>query len=68
VLRQDSGHAARQVGSTQRRSLPTGIFISTPRLLHCGDRTRLTYVITTGSRSQRVVFSVSRAPLPASAR
>jgi hypothetical protein len=64
VSRQDPGHAARAVGGTQKRSLPPGVYISAPRLARCGDRTRITYVVTTGGHAQRISFSIARAPLP----
>jgi hypothetical protein len=63
VLRQDPGEPTRQVGSVQKRSLATGVYIAIPRLLRCGDRTRLTYEVTTGDYKQHVSFTVARAGL-----
>jgi hypothetical protein len=61
VLRRDPAQAARPVGSLQKRSLPDGVYIAALRLARCGDRTRITYVITTGGRTERTSFSVARA-------
>jgi hypothetical protein len=63
MLRQDPRHAAHAVGSVQSRSTPAGGASLTTRLLRCGDRTRLTYVVTTGRSTRRVSFAVARASL-----
>ncbi|HEX4364605.1 MAG TPA: hypothetical protein VHZ75_08655 [Solirubrobacteraceae bacterium] len=63
VLRQDPGHLSRPIGSRQSRSSSLGGLDS--RLLHCGDRARFTYAVTTAGRTQRVSFGVVRATLPA---
>ena len=62
VLRQDPGKPARFIGSPQTRGTPFGPGFS--RLLRCGSRTRLTYVVKTGRTTQRVRFTVARNPAP----
>jgi len=61
VLRRDAGHPARNVGSPQTRSQPTGIYPGRLLLARCASRTRVTYVVQTGGVSQRVSFAVARA-------
>ncbi len=63
VLRRDLHKAARRVGPLQTRSLPkVPYYGGSTRLVHCGDSTRLTYVVTTtAGRSQRISFTVTRA-------
>jgi hypothetical protein len=68
VLRLDPGGATRQVGSVQKRSLAAGVYVAAPRLLRCGDRTRLTYEVTTGGHTQRISVAVARASLGRRAR
>jgi len=62
VVRTDPGKRAHAVGAA---GLPSGLPIST-RLLRCGDRTRLTYVVTSARGGGRVSFRVARNPAPAS--
>jgi len=64
VLRRDPGKAAHFLGSTQTRSNPAGA-AGFSRLVRCGARTRLTYVVKTGRSVQRVTFAIARASLPA---
>ena len=61
VVRTDPGKRAHAVGSA---GLPSGLPTST-RLLRCGDRTRLTYVVTSARGGGRVSFRVARNPAPA---
>ena len=61
VLRRDAHKAPRPIRTPQTRSYPKLVDAATTRLLRCGDRTRLTYVVTTAGRSQRVSFAVARA-------
>ena len=63
VLRRDPGTVARRVGSPLTRSTPAGSPLFS-LLRRCGDRTRLTYVVTSGRATQRVSFAVARASLP----
>ena len=51
------------IGSPQTRSLPAGYHTPT-KLLRCGDAIRVTYVVTKGSATGRMSFSVARAPAP----
>ncbi|MGI9098438.1 MAG: hypothetical protein ACR2H2_08100, partial [Solirubrobacteraceae bacterium] len=67
VLRQDPRKAPRAVGSPQKRSNPIGLGLQS-RLLRCGDRTRFTYVVTTGRTTRRVTFAVARAAAPSTQR
>jgi|GEM_PF-1350782 len=61
VLRSDPGKPARNVGSPQTRTNQDGYYTGPLRLERCGSRTRVTYVVKTGGRSQRVSFAVARA-------
>lgn len=63
VLRRDPHKSSRNVGSVQTRNLPAGFASAATRLLHCGDSTRLTYVVTTNGTTQRTTFEVRRAAL-----
>lgn len=65
VLRRDGHARARAIRTPQTRSYPHVVDAAATRLVRCGDRTRLTYVVTTGGRSQRVSFAVARAAAPA---
>ena len=68
VLRTDARGRVISVGSPQTRTLPPTVIAHQTRLLRCGDRTRLTYAVTTGRTTQRVSFAVARAALPAAPR
>ncbi|HEX3874043.1 MAG TPA: hypothetical protein VHW26_07845 [Solirubrobacteraceae bacterium] len=59
VSRKDPGKAARAV-TTIKRSLPPEVIAAGPKLVACGDSTKLTYAVTTGGRTQRVSFTVAR--------
>jgi hypothetical protein len=59
VSRRDPGKAAKGV-TTIKRSLPPEVIAAGPRLLACGDSTKLTYAVTTGNTTQRVSFTVAR--------
>ena len=61
VLRRDPHRASRLVRTPQTHSDPKVLDAAPTRLVHCGDRTRLTYVVTTAGRSQRASFAVVRA-------
>jgi hypothetical protein len=61
VLRRDAHKAARGIRTPQTRSFPNVVDAASTRLVRCGDRTTLTYVVTTGGRSLRVSFAVARA-------
>ncbi len=65
VLRKDARKPARPIRTPQTVSHPKVVDTASTRLVRCGDRTRLTYVVTTNGRSQRVSFSVARASMPA---
>jgi hypothetical protein len=67
VLRRDPGKRTRTLGSPITRTLPSGS-TAFAKLLRCGDRTRLTYVVTSRAGGGRVSFSVARAALPKAAR
>jgi hypothetical protein len=60
VLRQDPRGSARPIAAALTRSQPTGVNVQT-RLMRCGTRTRLTYVVKTGTSTRRVSFDVTRA-------
>ena len=64
VLRRDAHYPARPIGTPQTRSYPNIVQTLPTRLVHCGDHTRLTYVVTTAGRSQRVSFAVARTAAP----
>ena len=66
VLRRDPRGSVISVGAPQTRGLPG--FAHQSRLVRCGDRTRFTYVVTTGRTTQRVSFAVARAAAPAAPR
>ena len=66
VLRQDRGKPAHALGGPITRSMAGGPVIFS-KLLKCGTRTRLTYVVTSRNGGGRVTFSVARASLPKSA-
>ena len=67
VLRRDPGRAAHALGRPITRSMPAGN-LSFSKLLRCGDRTRLTYVVTSARGGGRVSFAVARASLPRAPR
>jgi hypothetical protein len=67
VLRQDPGKRPRALGSPITRRLPSGSS-AFAKLVRCGDRTRLTYVVTSRTGGGRVSVSVARASLPKAAR
>jgi hypothetical protein len=64
VLRRDAHRSARAIRTPQTRSSPRFVDAAATRLVRCGDRTRLTYVVTTAGRSRRVSFAVARAAAP----
>ncbi|MDX6678896.1 MAG: hypothetical protein QOE31_2948 [Solirubrobacteraceae bacterium] len=64
ALRRDSDGSTRMIGSPQTRSLPTTGASSSTKLLRCGDRIRLTYIVAKGRATGRMSFSVARAPAP----
>jgi hypothetical protein len=64
VVRQDAHKPARAIRTPQTRSFPTFVDTASTRLVRCGDHTRLTYVVTTAGRSQRVSIAVARAAAP----
>lgn len=61
--RQDPGKPAHGVGGPITRSMPAGVVAFT-RLLRCGQRTRLTYSVTSRNGGGRVSFAVARNPAP----
>jgi hypothetical protein len=63
VLRQDAGKPAHALGGPITRSMADGTVLFT-KLLKCGARTRLTYVVTSRNGGGRVSFAVARNPLP----
>ncbi|MDX6688546.1 MAG: hypothetical protein QOG15_3 [Solirubrobacteraceae bacterium] len=65
VLRKDAGKPARAIRTPQTVSYPKVVDTASTRLVRCGDRTRLTYVVTTNGRARRVSFTVARARMPA---
>lgn len=66
VLRQDPGKPAHALGSAITRPMLGGTVIFS-KLLKCGARTRLTYVVRSRNGGGRVSFSLARASLPKSA-
>jgi len=67
VLRRDPGKPAHALGSPITRSMGTGS-TGFSKLLRCGSRTRVTYVVTSGRGGGRVSFDIARAALPKAAR
>ncbi|MEY2513580.1 MAG: hypothetical protein QOJ89_938 [bacterium] len=63
TLRRDANGGTREIGSAQTRSLPTGVHTPT-KLLRCGNAIRVTYIVTKGSATGRMSFSVARSPAP----
>ena len=63
VLRRDPGKAAHALGGPITRSMGTGGPIFS-KLLRCGARTRLTYVVTSRNGGGRVSYAVARNPAP----
>lgn len=64
VLRRDPGKPSHAIGSVQTSSLPASVSAAQTRLIGCGSRTRLTYVVTSGAHVARASFSVLRARAP----
>jgi hypothetical protein len=62
ALRQDPRKAAHALGTPITRSMTSGVVFS--KLLKCGARTRLTYVVTSRNGGGRVSFAVARNPAP----
>lgn len=60
VVRQDPGGRAHAVGPA---GMPAGRDVAT-RILRCGQRTRLTYVVSSRNGGGRVSFAVARNPAP----
>jgi hypothetical protein len=65
VLRRDAHKSARAIRTPQTRSDPRFVDTAATKLVRCGDRTTLTYVVKTGAGTQRVSFAVARGTAPA---
>jgi hypothetical protein len=63
VLRQDPGKPAHALGGPITRSMAGGTVLFS-KLLTCGARTRLTYVVTSRNGGGRVSFAVARNRAP----
>ena len=63
VLRRDPRKRAHALGGPITRSMSGGTVIFS-KLLKCGARTRLTYVVTSRNGGGRVSFAVARNPAP----
>jgi hypothetical protein len=61
ALRTDGNRTRSVLGGPLTRSAPDGVGFQL-RLPRCGDRTRVTYVVTTGRSTRRVSFNIVRAP------
>ena len=64
VLRRDAHGAARAIRTPQTSSSARFVDTAGTRLVHCGDRTRLIYVVKSAGGTQRVSFAVARAAPP----
>jgi hypothetical protein len=64
VLRADPHRRVRAIRRPQTRSNPRFVDTAVTKLIRCGDRTTLTYVVKTGTATRRVSFAVARAAAP----